>query len=734
MNKTFFFIFFILAFIQFAIFDSYAQWYSIENGTSGKIRQIKFKDEITGWYTDDAGQIYKTTDGSITWKCIDIRYIDSLSTLYPIINSGDTVLISAFRNRLLRSVNGGLNWSVVPISSFQNCGISYFAYLKRDLIYAILYKNDGNNCNLIKSTNFGLNWSTISDFSYFNSEPRCLNFLNDSVGFIKLHNKIIKTTNFGYNWFIIFNDSGTTTNQFDYMKFANVNLGFLLKDLYHLYRTTNGGYNWQPLDLNSNIISQIEFVNDSIGYMSESFSNSIFYKTTNSGLNWNVIYSNTSREFTDFEIKNNIIYLNGSVGGSVLKSTNGGYNWTDFSFYNSNASFLTISFPNSQTGYIGTSNMFLLKTTNSGSNWFPSDVYHNPLLGNYGISKIQFLNEHTGWFIAPDTGLFKTTNSGNNWRYFSTNVYMPKIFFFSNLNTGWVAIDSFIVPRAHTFLYKTTNGGNNFILNNMFNVNSVTDMIFYDSLYGYIGFDEYGQTQNLYRTTNGGESWQGIDFDGVSKICIIDKKIAFAGLLPQYSGSKGLYKTNDGGDNWHVVLTTNSIVRGIKFYNNNIGFVTADSKNIYYTLNGGDNWNYSYIGSCVGLSDVSFLSNHVALAIGGNGKIYRTDNLGGIIGISNISSELPSKYKLFQNYPNPFNSTTKIKYQLNTDTRIHKPRVKINVYDILGELISTLVNDKQSPGNYETEFKGDNLASGIYFYMLSIDGVNIETKKMILLK
>lgn len=99
------------------------------------------------------------------------------------------------------------------------------------------------------------------------------------------------------------------------------------------------------------------------------------------------------------------------------------------------------------------------------------------------------------------------------------------------------------------------------------------------------------------------------------------------------------------------------------------------------------------------------------------------------VGINKISNEVPQECKLYQNFPNPFNPFTTIKYQI-----IKNSNVKLIVYDILGKEIEILVNEKQSPGIYETQFNGINLSSGVYFYKLSIDGKILDAKKFILLK
>ena len=90
--------------------------------------------------------------------------------------------------------------------------------------------------------------------------------------------------------------------------------------------------------------------------------------------------------------------------------------------------------------------------------------------------------------------------------------------------------------------------------------------------------------------------------------------------------------------------------------------------------------------------------------------------------------ELPIEYKLFQNFPNPFNPATRIGYSLTKGEW-----VSLNVYNITGELITKLVNKFEPAGNYEVEFKADNLPSGVYVYKIQTDTYK-ASKKMIFLK
>jgi hypothetical protein len=85
-------------------------------------------------------------------------------------------------------------------------------------------------------------------------------------------------------------------------------------------------------------------------------------------------------------------------------------------------------------------------------------------------------------------------------------------------------------------------------------------------------------------------------------------------------------------------------------------------------------------------------------------------------------------FELFQNYPNPFNPSTKIKYEV-----LERTFVTIKIYDVLGNELSTLVNEEKVHGSYEVEFTGNGLASGIYYYRITAGNFS-QTKKMILVR
>jgi len=96
--------------------------------------------------------------------------------------------------------------------------------------------------------------------------------------------------------------------------------------------------------------------------------------------------------------------------------------------------------------------------------------------------------------------------------------------------------------------------------------------------------------------------------------------------------------------------------------------------------------------------------------------------------ISYLSYSQIKGFSLSQNYPNPFNPTTKIYFDLNVNGN-----VKLEVFDVVGRNVQTLLNEYKTAGSYEVIFNASNLPGGVYFYKLS-SGNWSEIKRMILLK
>ncbi len=115
-----------------------------------------------------------------------------------------------------------------------------------------------------------------------------------------------------------------------------------------------------------------------------------------------------------------------------------------------------------------------------------------------------------------------------------------------------------------------------------------------------------------------------------------------------------------------------------------------------------------------------------------DGVLYGDTSM--LVGINQISSEIPESFSLSQNYPNPFNPVTTICFAIPLLRGVPEGRgVLLKVFDILGNEVVTLVNEQLSPGTYEVEWDATNYTSGVYYYTLTA-GDYFETKKMVLLR
>lgn len=99
-----------------------------------------------------------------------------------------------------------------------------------------------------------------------------------------------------------------------------------------------------------------------------------------------------------------------------------------------------------------------------------------------------------------------------------------------------------------------------------------------------------------------------------------------------------------------------------------------------------------------------------------------------VTNISDVYNSNVKEYFISQNFPNPFNPVTNIEFSIP-----NSGIVQLKVYDIIGNEISTIINEYKDTGKYEVEFDASNLSSGVYFYRM-ISGSYVETKKMVLLR
>jgi len=124
---------------------------------------------------------------------------------------------------------------------------------------------------------------------------------------------------------------------------------------------------------------------------------------------------------------------------------------------------------------------------------------------------------------------------------------------------------------------------------------------------------------------------------------------------------------------------------------------------------------------------INFPSDYI---VGQYGKVFRTDNTGGLTEIKVNNENIPQNYELKQNYSNPFNPQTTVNYSIKENGF-----VTLKIFNILGRNIVILINGTQNAGNYKINFEADkySISSGIYYYELKTNNFR-SVKKMIIIK
>lgn len=207
----------------------------------------------------------------------------------------------------------------------------------------------------------------------------------------------------------------------------------------------------------------------------------------------------------------------------------------------------------------------------------------------------------------------------------------------------------------------------------------------------------YAGTNNVYRATNGGNSWERMtnytSGDLIHAFCELNDEIFFV-RNREYAGVS-LAKSSDHGLTWNEMNAPEPDLHSIISTPEGTLLIVGDY--IWRSADLGNTWELSIEG--LGLS-----------------------------GIDDPDNTIPRTFELSQNYPNPFNPSTSIEYSIPKQSH-----VTIKVYDLLGREITTLLNEAKPAGNYSVNFDGSGLSSGVYFYRLTTDKFN-ETKKLLLLK
>ncbi|MCU0413208.1 MAG: YCF48-related protein [Ignavibacteriaceae bacterium] len=393
----------------------------------------------------------------------------------------------------------------------------------------------------------------------------------------------------------------------------------------------------------------------------------------------------------------------------------------------------TLCFLDSLKGWVAGDSGMIFYTDDGGKNWQQQQIG-----SNYTIMDLFFLNDSVGWGVAWEevfsgraygTYILKTSDAGQTWfadRYSEDAVFLKSIYFLDTLN-------GFMGGYPGNFL-RTTDGGINWeyaiIDSGFFSYFPPIHFIFLNEFYGFACGGIIDIQGVVWRTTNGGESWesQAVGPEPIHSIHFFDS-LNVIGVGGDYEYGASMIQSTNAGETWNYQeLGIFGAATALSFRTRTEAWAPLSfAATIMATFNAGLSWTDTATVDTSRIYDLVFTDSLTGYAVGEAGVIlkYKFQNP---VSVTQSSLNSPEDFILYQNYPNPFNPTTNIKYSIPA-----AGIVTLKVYDLLGMEVSTLVNDYQQAGTFDVVFDGSNLASGVYYYQL-ITGELSATRKLMLTK
>ncbi|RMG39818.1 MAG: T9SS C-terminal target domain-containing protein, partial [Methanobacteriota archaeon] len=361
---------------------------------------------------------------------------------------------------------------------------------------------------------------------------------------------------------------------------------------------------------------------------------------------------------------------------------------------------------------------------------------------NSDIVKINFLDENYGWALSWSydnpfgTIILRTSDGGVNWvseAFPEPSKFMVAIQFLDTLN-GWLGG----FPGE---FYRTTDGGGSWTRANIDSGGGgsfpVLNFDFYSQLYGFACGGHIDLAGVIWRTLNGGDSWQPtvIGPEPIQDIHFFDSLnlIAVGG---DFDFGTAVALSNNGGTTWNYnLLGVFGIAFKVSFRTESEGWCPLGyAQKFIYTTDAGVNWTEEPTPNGELLFDLVFTDSTHGYGVGVGGAILKYERLVGIPTEEPSFRNVPRQVLLLQNYPNPFNPVTTISYWLPEDAG-----VELSVFNSLGEKITTLKKGREIAGKHIVRFDGTKLPSGLYFYQLRVTFPSTHsetelTRKMLLVK
>ena len=690
-------------------------WVEVTSGVTGDLWGLEMINDTLGWACGNYNSLTKTTDRGLSWQRVftpgytgNLWWIDFINENYGFIAADGNVL---------RTTDGGLNWEIIQagdayplysIDVIDSLHITAGGYGGTSYAAKNIYSSDGGN--------------TWINGGQTTTDPiNCIKYINTDTGYITMSEVgIWKTINRGQSWQLLEPDSPNFQGEYELQLFSPQNIGYDAGSYLRIFKANGNLDLWNKLIINDDF-SDVFFTSEKKGYVT---ANRVVFKTSNSGINWQKLQNFPSSTYiAGIKSITFIDSLIGFIGGPpcrIVKTTDAGDSWqiTNVSGLSDTMGAITrIFFINSTTGWAVNDRGGIINTTDVGGNWFAQL--------SAGISvifrSVYFIDSANGWTANLNARPFKTSDSGINWiQQSQLSIGFSRDVFFKNHQNGFLL--------ESDKLYKTTDEGNTF--------NLIPDITGYGVA---ARFSHYGDSTifitgyKTYRSVDGGESWYSypeLDLTKLSGLSLLNSGLGYAvgdmGLILRYFDSTYTpvefisFSANVNDGNVYLIWTTATET-------NNQGFDVEKYRE------GHNEWaRIGYVpgsGTTTEKKLYSFTDGNVT-----PGKYYyrlkQIDFDGTFKYSKEVEAEIsaPLMYSLEQNFPNPFNPTTKIIYSIPL-----RGKVKLIIYDLLGNKIKTLVNEEKPKGKYTVEFNGSNLSSGVYICRL-IYGKYSITKKLVLLK
>ncbi|MEA3499966.1 MAG: YCF48-related protein, partial [Candidatus Marinimicrobia bacterium] len=676
--------------------------------TTNTIDDVQFANSTIGYACGNKGTMLKTTDGGDNWNLLKTDVDKDLKKLHFIdVNTGYVV---GDDGTVLKTVDGGN--SFMQLSTEDTIGTRdlfsvYFTdantgFVGGDVYHAVIWN----------TTDGGNTWHEtalpLDDYTDVND----IEFLNSSTGIaICDDGKIVRTTDSGTSWTEV--TSGTTENLWE-MYFLDSNNGWAVGSNRNVAKTTDGGANWSLISSPSsyNDYLDVYFTDVNTGYAV--IDNGV-YKTIDGGANWDSKLYQYDYYLNTLDKRDGYAYAF-TAGGHLFKTND---SWETNTVINSQACEIinAVKFKDIYNGIAVDGGGNIMRTTDAGENWELIDSDCSSL------KDVKYLNSTDIIAVGSSGTVLKSTNNGSSWTEISTANIQSKTLYGFDAPTSNV----FYAVGYDGLIVKSSDGGSSWT-EQAFGDTNLYDVKFLDANTGFAVGGKYNKSK-LLKTTNGGTNWNDVSCpvdEQLNKIIFVNSTTGFI------AGNDGtILKTINGGDNWSdISAAMYKDFNDISFVNENFGYIVGTYGEIFFTEDGGTTWNRDETFPASNyLYGVDFIDDSTGYVVGMYSSILRYRK--GIIPPNVAVQEQPGiadEYILKQNYPNPFNPVTTISYEIP-----EAAKVTINIYNIAGQKVETLLSEFKQSGKYKIVWNANNFASGVYFYKIQTKDF-VKTNKMLLLK